>query len=198
MERARWTRLRWRLRGAWLWPVFGLLTLAGGILLHVLPVWGLGPDGIVPGILLAGFINLIVVAILAPLAGRLLRRRRPDLPRSIAADYAGTGLLAATFVALLAAGVANHGEVAAEKQARAQQYVAVARYVSAQAPQYHRRLAEADTMRLEADVYRTCVPGDDPKRWLCLFVNTEQEPPGVTRDPDAAPNSVYLRHGGFK
>jgi hypothetical protein len=197
MERARWTRLRWRLRGAWLWPAFGLLTLGEAVLLNALPVWGRGPHGLVPGILIAGFLNLLVVAVGGPLGGRLLRRRRPDLPRAIAGDYAATALLAALAAGLVVAGIANHGEVVDEREARARQLVAVAGYVDAQAPEYHARLAQADTMRVEADVYRTCVPGTDPKRWLCLFVDTAQQPPGVTRDPDAAPNDVYKQHGGF-
>ena len=57
-------------------------------------MWGSGPHGVLPGVLIAGFANLAVVALLAPAAGRLLRRRRADLPRAIAADYAGTALLA--------------------------------------------------------------------------------------------------------
>jgi hypothetical protein len=198
MEQVRFNRLRWRLRGAWLWPSFAVCTAAEAILLNELPIWGSGPHGVVPGILIAGFINLFVVAAAAPLAGRLLRRRRRDLPRPIATDYAGTALLGAAALALLVAGLANHGAVEAEREARGQQFVAVAHYVEAQAPQYEDRLPEADTMRLEPGVYRTCVPGADPKRWLCLFVDTDQQPPGVTRDRDAAPNAAYQRHGGFE
>jgi hypothetical protein len=197
MERARLTRLRWRLRGAWLWPAFAVLTAVEGVLLNVLPVWGDGANGLVPGILIAGFLNLIVVAAGGPIGGRLLRRRRPDLPRPVAADYAATTLLGVLGITLLVAGIANHGEVAAEHRARERQFAAVVRYIDAQAPEYHLRLGGADTMRLERDVYRTCVPGPDPKRWLCLFVDTDQDPPGVTRDPDRVPNDVYKQHGGF-
>ncbi|HVL95834.1 MAG TPA: hypothetical protein VM266_08235 [Solirubrobacteraceae bacterium] len=196
MERARWTRLRWRLRGAWQWPTFAACTAGEAVLLDALPIWGNGPGGLVPALLLAGFMNLAVVALAAPLAGRLLRRRRPDLPRPIAVDYAGTALLGLLALALVTAGVANHSRVRREREARAQQATAVAHYVAAQAADYRGRLREADTLRLEADVYRTCVPGPDPKRWLCLFVETDQEPPGVTRDPDSTPNSAY-RRGGF-
>src|SRR5213076_1553554 len=80
MERASLTRLRWRLRGAWMWPAFVALTVADALLLHQLPIATDGVD-VVPALLLAGFLNLVVVAVAAPLAGRLLRRRRPDLPR---------------------------------------------------------------------------------------------------------------------
>jgi hypothetical protein len=197
MEQVRWTRLRWRMRGAWQWPAFAGLTLAEAVLLNALPVWGSGPHGFFPGLLIAGFLNLFVVAALAPLAGRLLRRRRPDLPRPIASDYAGSALLGALGLALLVAGLAHHGEIVAEHRARERQFVAVAHYVDTQAPQYADRVARADTMRLEVDLYRTCLPTADPSRWLCLIVNTDQEPAGVTRDPDATPNAAYQRHGGF-
>src|SRR3954452_23536729 len=94
-------RLRWRLRGAWQWPTFLALTLLDGVLLQLLPPYGSGPGGLVPAILLAGFANLLLVAVVGPLIGRrVLRWRRPDLPRPIADDYAGTALMCALTVAL--------------------------------------------------------------------------------------------------
>ncbi|MDP9135731.1 MAG: hypothetical protein M3N56_13010 [Actinomycetota bacterium] len=198
-ERSLWrTRIRWRMRGAWLWPSFVVLTLAEGVALEVLPIAGDGPGGIVPGVLLAGFANLISVAAVAPLAARRLRRRRPDLPRVVADNYAGTALLCAVAAGILALGLVPRPSVlAAEDDLRAQAS-AVHDYVAAQAPQYGPGIALADPMRLEDDLYRTCVPGPDPKRWLCLFVNTEQRPAGVTLDHDRAPNTTYRRHGGFQ
>ena len=100
VERVWHRRLRWRMRGAWMWPAFLVLTLADGILLSELPPYEGAPPAVFPGVLLALFANLLAVAVLAPFAGRALRRRRPDLPRMIAADYAGAGLLA-----LIAAGL---------------------------------------------------------------------------------------------
>ena len=55
-----------------------------------------------------------------------------------------------------------------------------------------------DAMRVEEDLYRSCVPGPDPARWLCLFVTTEQRPAGVTLDGDQASNAAYRSHGGFR
>ena len=196
MDGVRWTRLRWRLRGAWQWPTFAVLTVVEAVLLNALPVWGDGAEGFLPGLLLAGFFNLFVVAVLAPLAGRLLRRRRPDLPRAIASDYAGSALMVGLLAALVVAGLVHRPEVAAERADRDAQAAAVAHYVATQAPEYERGLGAVDTMLIDRDVYRSCVPGPDPKRWLCLFVDTDQRPPGVTRDPDRAPNSEY-RRGGF-
>ena len=55
-EQSVWlTRMRWRMRGAWLWPAFIVLTLAEGVALQALPIAGDGPGGVVPGVLLAGF-----------------------------------------------------------------------------------------------------------------------------------------------
>ncbi|MEO8690655.1 MAG: hypothetical protein ABI611_20855 [Solirubrobacteraceae bacterium] len=192
------TRMRWRMRGAWLWPSFVVLTLAEGIALDVLPIEGNGPGGIVPGMLLAGFANLIAVAALGPLAGHRLRRRRPDLPRPVADNYAGTALLCAIAAAMIGLGLVHRPSVLAEQEARRAQFAAVHDYVAAQAPQYRAGIALADSMRLEDDYYRTCVPGPDPKRWLCLFVNTRQRPAGVSLDHDRAPNTSYRRGGGFQ
>lgn len=197
VERVWHRRLRWRLRGAWQWPAFAALTLLDGAVLAVLPFYGSGPGGLVPGILLAGFLNLFAVAVLAPVAGRALRRRRPDLPRPVAADYAGALLLAAIAALLVAGGLLHRPAVAGEEDDRAAVAATVHEYVLAQAPEYRAGLAAVDAMRIEPDYYRACVPGPDPDRWLCLFVSTDQHPPGRTRDPDQAPNSAYRMHGGF-
>ena len=120
-EQSVWrTRMRWRMRGAWLWPSFIILTLAEGVALEVLPISGDGPGGVLPGVLLAGFANLILIAAAAPLAGRWLRKRRPDLPRVVAQNYAGTGLLLGCSAAVLA-GVMIHRPLvlAAEDDLRA-------------------------------------------------------------------------------
>src|SRR3954468_12259862 len=198
-EQSVWlTRMRWRLRGAWLWPAFVVLTLVEGVALQVLPIAGNGPGGVVPGVLLAGFANLILIAAVAPLAGHRLRRRRPDLPRVVAQNYAGTALLLAFAAALLAGGLIHRpAVVAAEEDLRAQS-AAVHDYVITQAREYAPGIALADPMRIQDDLYRTCVPGPDPKRWLCLYVDTKQRPAGVTLDNDRTPNSDLRVRGGFE
>jgi hypothetical protein len=55
-----------------------------------------------------------------------------------------------------------------------------------------------DVMRLEDDLYRSCVPGGGSDRWLCLYVKTDQSPAGVTADGDRTPNSELRVHGGFR
>ena len=197
VERVWPRRLRWRLAGAWMWPAFAVLTVADGVVLALLPFYGDGPGGFVPALLLAGFLNLLAVAVLAPLAGRALRRRRPDLPRLVAADYAGAWLLGVIAALLLTGGLIHRPAVAAADDDERAVAGAVHDYVLAQAPEYRAGLGAVDAMRLEPDYYRACVPSADPRRWLCLFVSTDQRPPGLTRDPDQAPNAVYRQHGGF-
>lgn len=176
------------MRGAWMWPSFVALTLADGILLTRLPFYGDGPGGVVPGILLAGFANLFCVAALAPLAGRRLRRRRPDLPRLIADDYAGTALICALAAALLTAGLVHRPAVREEQADRRAVSAAVRQYVAGQAPAYRAGLALVDARRLASDIYRACVPGADPRRPLCLMVDTDQRPAGVSLDSSRTPN----------
>ena len=191
MENVRLTRLRWRLRGAWMWPTFAALTVFDALLLGALPIAGeTGPD-FVPGLLLAGFLNLIAVAAIAPLVGLALRRRRTGLPRMVANDYAGTALVVAVAGVLLAAGLLHRPAVQAAKRDRAAQLAAAQRYVLARAPaEYRAHVALADTVRLDSDLFRTCVPGARPERALCLFVDTSQSPPGVTLDRSRAPNAM--------
>ena len=186
------TRMRWRMRGAWMWPAFIVLTLAEGIALDALPIAGDGPGGVLPGVLLAGFANLICVATLAPLAGGRLRRRRPDLPRVIADNYAGTTLLLVIAAAIIIAGLVHRPKVLDERADRGAMIGAVHDYVVAQAPEYRRGIASAEAVRLADDLYRACVPGPDPKRWLCLFVTTDQRPAGVSVDRDRSPNQRVL------
>jgi hypothetical protein len=186
-------RLRWRLRGAWQWPAFAALTVLDGVLLAKLPFTGDGAD-LFGGIVLAGFLNLFAVAVLAPAAGRVVRRLRPDLPRLIASDYAGTTLLAAISGLLVVGGLLHRPALAEERDDRHAVAAAVHDYVLTQGPaEYRAGLGAIDALRIVPDEYRACVPGPDPTRWLCLMVSTDQRPPGVTLDHDQAPNGAY-RH----
>ncbi|MGZ4150153.1 MAG: hypothetical protein ACXVQJ_08955 [Actinomycetota bacterium] len=191
MERASLTRLRWRLRGAWMWPVFVVATAADAVLLHALPI---ATDGIgmVPALLLSGFLNLFVVAVVAPLSGRLVRRRRADLPKAVAADYAGATLLAAVTALLLVGGLLHRPAVErAERDLRVQAAAARAFLLTDAPPAVRSRLGEANTIRLADGFYRTCVPEGRPRRAFCVFVRTNQHPPVVRADPDRSPNAEY-------
>ncbi|HEY5197701.1 MAG TPA: hypothetical protein VIJ51_11825 [Solirubrobacteraceae bacterium] len=189
-------RLRWRRRGAWLWPTFVIAVVADGVLMHVLPISG-DRTQLVGAVLLAGVLNLLVVAGLAPAAGSLVRRARPDLPVVVARDYAARGLIVVLFGLLALLGIGNRGAADAQRRAFGEQALAARRYVLAQAPvAFRRRIGEADTAVLDVNLFRTCVPGGDRGPWLCVFVDTTEDPPGVTLDPSRAPNSTFVDSGG--
>ena len=164
MERMALRRFRWRMRGAWLWPSFAAASIAGGVLLDRLPLAGAG-TGLVAGIILAGFLNLAAVVLVGGVGGLLLRRRRPDLPR----------------------------EIAAQDRAFAAQSAAAQRFLAHRAPPDVRpNAALADTVQLEEDLYRTCAPRRDPDRAFCVYVTTGQDPPGIKVDTNRAPNAAFV------
>jgi hypothetical protein len=173
-----------------MWPAFIAATLIEGVTFDRLPFVGDGPGGFVPALLLAAALNLIAVAILAPAAGALLRRRRRDLPRAIAADYCGTVLVSGLFVILLVAGLVHHGAIARDDRDRTRSFAATSVYVHNQAPEYRPSLPGMDAVKVEDGMWRTCVGGERP---LCLFVDTTQSPPGITRDGDRIPNALWQR-----
>jgi hypothetical protein len=170
--------------------VFAVLTVVDAVLIARLPFQGDGADAI-GALLFAGFLNLFAVAVLAPLAGMFLRRRRRDLPSLIARDYAGTALLALITVGLLAGGLAHRSALLSERADQRAMFTAVHDYVVHTEPEYIGGLAALDAVRLEAERYRACVYGPQERRPLCLFVNTDQSPAGVRRDPSRDPNDGY-------
>jgi hypothetical protein len=191
-------RLRWRMRGAWLWPVFLLITPLEGVLFALLPPYAGAPRAVIGGVLVAGFANLFLIAVVAPLVARALRRRRPDLPRVVAADRAGTGLLCGLAAVIVVAGIAHRPAVAAQERDLAAAHAATRDFVLARAPEYEPGLVAVDALHLAEDSYRVCVPAAASRRWLCLYVDTDQRPPGLSRDPSTEPNSALRTVGGFR
>jgi hypothetical protein len=196
MEQVWASRLRWRLRGAWQWPAFGVLVVADAAVLHELPLAGDTGPGVPGALLLAGFLNLVAVAVLGPLGGLALRRRRPDLPNVVASDYAGTAALLVLAVLLAGLGLAHRPAAQADRDALLAGLFGVRSYVAHNAaPEYRRHIDDATSIRFGEHLYRTCVPGDRPRRALCLFVSTDQVPPGIRVDPNRAPNSSFMPPG---
>ena len=190
-------RLRWRLRGATMWPAFVVLTLADGVVLHLLPPIRTGVD-LIPGILIATFGNLFLVGAVGPfLAGRM-RARRPGPPapeqaaREVLVDRFGTALLAAGLLGLVAAGLATRPLVVSETEDTQANARAVRDYVLDSGNQeLIRNIETANTIRLSEDYFRTCIARDDRRRHFCLFVDTSKRPVQLKRDRSAEPNSVF-------
>jgi hypothetical protein len=195
MGEALWqSRLRWRLRGAMLWPAFVAAVVVEAVLIDRVPISGDDGPGLFAAVLLAGFANLVIVAVAAPLAGRWLRRRRPGMPPVIATDRAGAVLIAVGVALVVALGLMHHPSVRAAHADFGVQAASARRFFISQAPrEYQAHIDHLDTMKQGEDLYRTCVAGPDPHRAFCVFVNTDQSPPGVTRDPDQRPNAAVAR-----
>ena len=193
------TRIRWRLRGAWMWPSFVVITLVDGLILHLLPPVRTGVD-LIPGILLATFGNLVLVGLVAPwLARRLWHNRTaaargapPRAQREVLVDRVGTGLLLASVVGVLAAGLAARPLVVSETEDTERNAEAFRSFVLSQgSPELERNLETANTIRLSEDYFRTCIARDDRERYFCAFVDTSVHPPAVRHDGSAEPNSAY-------
>lgn len=196
-----WTRrLRWRLRGAWQWPTFAVLTLVDGVILHLLSPTGADID-VVLGIIFASFGNLFLVGLLAPwLARRLLERQRRGQaatgvagpPPEVVHDRTGTALLCAGAVALLASGFALQPVIVSETDATEENARVVQDYVEAHADEEVRRnLQTANTIRLGEGFFRTCIALDDRTRAYCLLVDVNSEPASVSEDPNPVPNADF-------
>ena len=179
------------MRGATLWPAFAVAVVADGVLLNQLPIAGDRGPALAAAVILAGFANLIVVAVLAPLAGHWLHRRRPGTPGAIAADQAGTVLLVVVALAILGLGLAHRPAVHAARDDLAVQATWARRFVVAHAPsRFQAGVERMDTWKQGPSLYRTCAAGPDPDRAFCVIVDTSTSPPRVAADKDQSPNAV--------
>jgi hypothetical protein len=184
------------MRGATLWPAFAVAVVADGVLLDELPISGDDGPGLFAAVILAGFANLIVVAVVAPLAGRWLRGRRPGTPRAVAADQAGTALLAVVTVVVLALGLAHRPAVRAAHDDLAAQAGWARSFILGHAPREYQAGADRlNTWKQGASLYRTCAPGPDPRRAFCVIVDTATSPPKVSADRDQRPNATAAPPG---
>jgi hypothetical protein len=190
------TRMRWRLRGAWMWPSFVALTLLDGFLLHELPPVREGIE-LIPGILLATFGNLVLIGAVGPWLARRLWKRRPAADPAapakaqldVLSDRIGTGLLVASVFGILAAGLAARPTVVVETEERERAAEMLRGFVNAHGDAELRRNLEAsDTARLADGYYRSCIPDDERERWTCFFLDATAERTKLIRDPSALPN----------
>jgi hypothetical protein len=193
MERIWPSRLRWRLRGAWLAPLLVLLTLADAVLIHVRPLAGEGRTDLVAGLLLASFLNLVALATLAPLGGLALRRVQPDLPRVVARDRAGTAVVVLVALGLLIGGLRHHGTIERNREALAEAHARAQAWIGARAPaQFRRHVGLADTIPVvPGSVYRTCAPGGEPERAWCVVVELDRPLAGSVQLDGGTPNAVF-------
>lgn len=182
-------RLRWRLAGAWQWPTFCVLTLVDTVVLARLPFSG-GRSTLIGSLLAAGLLNMIVLAVLPKPGGWLLRRRRPDLPREVAADLAGAVGLAVLSATLIVGGVLHRPSLRAHDAALTTVTSTARSFAGHRAPHRYLPLRGQDTWQQGADVFRSCFEGPDPRRDFCVVVLLDEATPIVRIDPDQRPNAT--------
>ncbi len=185
-------RLRWRRRGAWLWPAFVTATVADAVIGHVLPAAG-DTESLVGAGVVALFLNLIVVILLSRPFGMLLRRRRGDLPGVVARDYGGTTAVAIVTLGLLAAGLINHAGVMNDRAAERDAITRARSWIGVRAPQeFRQNVNYVSTFAIEPGrIYRECVPGTRTRRTYCVIVDVTRPFPGGVRFGGYEPNSLF-------
>ncbi|HEX8067215.1 MAG TPA: hypothetical protein VF520_11910 [Thermoleophilaceae bacterium] len=192
-----WTRrLRWRLIGAWRWPAFFVAVAIDGVLLHELPPVSTGMK-LPVAFLLASFGNLALLAAADALArfaqSKRAERGIEDPHLEVLLDRGGVALMAVGVVGVLASGLATRPLVVSETRATEENAREVRRWVLAHGgEEYRRNLETAQTTRLDEGYFRTCVSDDRRRRYLCLFVDTNEDPAKVVRDPSTEPNPDAL------
>ena len=171
MDGAWLARLRWRRRGAWLWPAFLALTLADAFIGYRLPPAG-DSQTIFAAALLGGILNLIGVVVLSWPVSLVLRRVRRDLPAVVARDYAGVVVVAAVTAALTGLGLAHRGTVLQHSAAAREAAVRAEAWIGTRAPDaFRREAARLNTFTIEAGrLYRACATSADGSRSYCVIV----------------------------
>jgi hypothetical protein len=194
MERGWLTRLRWRRRGAWLWPVFVATVVLDGALGHFRPP--AGDSESVPAAAIAGLaLNLLAVLLLSRPLGALLRRSRGDLPGVVARNYAGMSVVLAVTIALLAAGLVHHATVASNAAAMRDATMRARAWIGERAPaEFRRNTRLSNTFAIQSgSLYRTCVPSEQGGRSYCVIVKTQLPFARSVSFDGYEPNSVFAQ-----
>jgi len=193
MDGAWLVRMRWRRRGAWLWPAFAAVTILDALLGRALPPSG-DTQSLVGAGLVACFLNLLGIVLLGRLFGAILRRRRRDLPRIVARDYGGTTAIVTIAAVLLAAGLINHSTVIAHQQAKRDAIVRAQGWIGDHAPaEFRSHMALVDTYAIEpGSIYRVCMPSSrGGARTYCVVVSTRMPFAQSVKSDGYEPNSVF-------
>ena len=199
-------RLRWRLIGAWRWPLFLVMTVVDALILSEMAPTG-GKVPFLPALFICSFGNLFLIGAFAPWVARRLAARQgvatagapstfpPSNHLELTVDRVAAAVLVLAGVGLLAAGLGNKRVVVADTERLERAGAAVRAYVAKHAPpEVKRRVDAANThATLEDGFFRTCVPYEDARKQYCMFVDATREPPSIVRDRDTRPNAVYFR-----
>jgi hypothetical protein len=166
-------RLRWRRRGAWMWPTFIVLTMVDAVIGHLLPPAG-DSQTLFSAAVVALFINLIAVILLTFPTALVIRRLHRDMPMVVARNYAGTGVVVGVTGVLLLIGLLHHPTIDSQQSVMRDAIERAEAYIGDRAPAEFRRNAQyVDVFAIEpGSIYRACVPGASAARTYCVVVNT--------------------------
>jgi hypothetical protein len=172
MDGASLARIRWRLRGAWMWPAFVVATVLDGAIVHWHPLAG-DSESPVSGALIGCFLSLVGIVILAPGLGLLVRRFRRDMPKVVARDYAGTAVVALVTAGLFAGGLVHRASITADQRALEDAVARAEAYIGTHAPrEFRQNLPSASTFVIVSGrLYRTCVLSMFGTRSYCVVVD---------------------------
>ena len=198
MDVAAITRMRWRLRGAWLWPSFTVLVVADGAIESWRPL--LSDNGsAVSGLLLGSILSLIAIVVLSPALGWVFRRFRQDLPKVVARDYAGTVVCLLISASLLAAGLIHHPVVVADQNALEDASATAEAYIGDHAPQ--RFMSNLHTLSAyevqPPNLYRICAQAArqagsvSGASWYCVVVDRSKPFAESVRYAGSESNALY-------
>jgi hypothetical protein len=197
MDRGWLRRLRWRRRGAWLWPAFVAMTAVDGVLGHFRPAGG-DTESLAAAALAGLFFNLLAVLLLSRPLGAVLRRFRGDLPPVVARNYAGTSVVMAVSASILAVGLIHHASVVANQQALRDAMARAEAWLGDRAPpEFRRNVRLMDTVAIQpGSIYRTCVPNQDGRRTYCVVVRTDLPFARSVRFGGYEPNTAFAQGVG--
>lgn len=202
-----WTRrLRWRLIGAWRWPLFLVLTVLDALIVVWRPPTALQPS-FMPALILSGFANLFLIGAVAPWLARRMAARAGERPATstfppanhielLTDRIAAIALVLAT-LGILGAGIASGKPRVCVTERTCKVGDAAVAYVNAHAPAEIRRNVDTlNSYRLsEAGLFRVCIEFDDRRRAYCMYVDAAKHPPTVRPDGDTRPNGLYFGNG---
>ena len=198
-------RLRWRLIGAWRWPLFFAFTLLDALIVVWRPPTGVEPL-FVPALVICSFGNLFLIGAIAPwLARRMVARQgvasqSPTFPPAnhleLVTDRMASVLLAIGALGLLGAGLASGKPRVCVTERACDVGDAAVAYVNAHAPaEIRRNIDTANSYRLgDQGLFRVCIEFDDRRRAYCMFVDASKKPISVRPDPDTRPNGAVFRN----
>lgn len=190
-------RMRWRRRGAWLWPSFAAAVVVDAIVVHLLPPSGESQD-LLGAALIGCVLTLIAVVLLSRPLGLAIRKLRPDLPRIVARDYAGTLTVVAVAAALLAAGLIHRSSVVAHRRAMDDAIARAQAWIGDHAPaEFRRNLEVISAFAIEpGSLYRTCVQSAEHRRSYCVIVRTRLPFARSVAFDGYEPNSAFSEGAG--